>query len=121
MYVCWDSKKRIDPSCNETYNSNGDYNRKTLGKRYKRLGDAWYKMWQLHEKDYDGIHVDFEAHEAWTYTDKNKKKTDIDGEGWWFGQNADGSWYMSSEYRCVDITSEIEYFKQYRNKEKINE
>ena len=102
MYVHWELKKCKDREL------------ATRGKRYRRLGDAWYKMYQLTLKGYEGVHCSFESDwdENWT----------VDGVNFDCYQDylqlleEDGKWYFVCEHRSVDITDTIDYYNEYRIK-----
>ena len=99
MYVCWESKILKEPSCPE--------HSKTLGKRYSRLGNAWYKMYQLTLKGYDGVHCCFEENEVWNV---DGVKFNYDDDMVWLTEY-NNKWYFCGNKR-VDITDEIEYFQK---------
>jgi hypothetical protein len=104
MIVCWESKRLKDSYEPELS--------KTLGKRYRRLGDAWYKMYQLTLKGYEGVHCDFEEYEKWHVGGVVFDEWD-DGSSLY---EDDNKWYFQCERKRVDITDQIEYYDKYRIK-----
>ncbi len=101
MIVCWELKKCKDREA------------ATRGKRYKNLGAAWYKMYQLTLKGYEGVHCDFEENEAWTVNGVNFE----DYHCYVSLQNLDDKWYFAGDSSpSVDITKHIEYYDKYRIK-----
>jgi hypothetical protein len=102
MYVHWELKKCKDREL------------ATRGKRYRRIGDAWYKMYQLTLKGYEGVHCSFEPDlkEEWTiYGVKFDRYEDMIHL-----YEQDGKWYFTGERKRVDITDQIEYYDKYRIK-----
>ena len=104
MIVYWESKRLKDSYEPELS--------KTLGKRYRRLGDAWYKMYQLTLKGYEGVHCDFEEYEEWHVDGVVFDKWD---EGTWLYED-DNKWYFECGRKSVEMTGIIEYYDKYRIK-----
>jgi hypothetical protein len=121
MYVCWNAKRGKEDWAPEQS--------KLLGKKYTRIGDALYKMYQLYTKGYTGIHLDFEDHEYWE-VDGQYKPLQLQGDGWLL-QVDDKKWdpdlddYKSVEpewciindsHQYYDFTQTVKYFQKYRTK-----
>ena len=101
MYVCWENKKN-----------------ETVGKHYKKFGNAIYKMFQLYMQDTPGLHLDFEPEvEQFIHNGKPINVWEL-----WHLSNHNGKWFMTcaGEGQGViefEVTDTIKYFEQHRMRE----